>query len=426
MTRDYDTALRPYVQRRLEFIDSADILIGVPCFNNEETIEHVLRTVSEGLFEYYPDSRSVIMVSDGGSTDDTRYVAKEYEPRPWQETIVSIYRGIGGKGTALRAIFEAAARIEVGACAVVDSDLRSISPAWVKALIEPVLEKDFEFVAPIYSRYKYDGTITNNIVYNLTRALYGKRIRQPIGGDFAFSRGLATHYLQQDVWGTDIARFGIDIWMTLNAILTEAKICQANLGLKIHDAKDPAEALGPMFRQVCGTFFDLMEPNQDFWLEVEGSDPVPTFGEGSDDEPEPIPVDYARMVREYQEGFRNFGALWEQIFSDEVWEVLTANSECDVEDFEFHTSTWVKLLYELAAKYHEMRVHRHRMLALMTPLYLARVGGFIQRTRDMTGPEAEAVVEEQAQAFEDDKPYLVGMWHEDHDHEPLADALARH
>ena len=25
----------------------------------------------------------------------------------------------------------------------------------------------FDFVGPIYARYKYDGTITNNIVYNL-------------------------------------------------------------------------------------------------------------------------------------------------------------------------------------------------------------------------------------------------------------------
>jgi hypothetical protein len=51
----------------------------------------------------------------------------------------------------------------------------------VQFLLRPVLEQDYQYVTPIYSRHKYDGTITNNIVYNLTRALYGKRIRQPIG-----------------------------------------------------------------------------------------------------------------------------------------------------------------------------------------------------------------------------------------------------
>jgi len=48
-------------------------------------------------------------------------------------------------------VFEAANRLGVQACAVVDSDLRSITPDWVKYLLYPVLEKvrdTFLFVAP--------------------------------------------------------------------------------------------------------------------------------------------------------------------------------------------------------------------------------------------------------------------------------------
>lgn len=66
-------------------------------------------------------------------------------------------------------------------------------------------------MAPVYLRHKYDGTITNNIVYNITRALYDKRIRQPIGGDFALSHNLARHYVRQDLWETEVASFGIDV-----------------------------------------------------------------------------------------------------------------------------------------------------------------------------------------------------------------------
>ncbi len=104
-------------------------------------------------------------------------------------------------------------------------------------MIDPVLKGEFEFVAPVYTRHKYDGTITNNIVYNLTRSVYGKRIRQPIGGDFTFSRDLAKFYLEKPVWSTDIAKFGIDIWMTINAIARNVSICQAHLGVKVHDAR---------------------------------------------------------------------------------------------------------------------------------------------------------------------------------------------
>ena len=38
--------------------------------------------------------------------------------------------------------------------------------------------------------------------------------------------------------------------MTHSAINEGFAVCQARLGAKIHDAKDPASDLGPMFRQV--------------------------------------------------------------------------------------------------------------------------------------------------------------------------------
>ncbi len=104
------------------------------------------------------------------------------------------------------------------ALVVVDSDLRSIVPEWIELLAGPILKGGFDFVAPLYSRYKYDGTITNTVTYPLTRALYGHRIRQPIGGDFGVSGDLIRYYLEQDDWTPDVSKFGIDIWMTTKAI----------------------------------------------------------------------------------------------------------------------------------------------------------------------------------------------------------------
>ena len=294
----YDKALRAYTSKRIEEMESADILVGIPCYNNEQTIAHVIQMVTHGLAKYYKDKRSVILVADGGSTDDTREAVRDFEIKPWQEKIVSIYRGPAGKGSAFRSMFEAAKRLDVKACMVVDSDLRSITSDWVKYLLEPILEGGYQYVSPVYSRYKYDGTITNNIVYNLTRALYGLRIRQPIGGDFAFDGNLAAHYIKQDVWETDVARYGIDVWMTTNAITNNFKICQSNLGVKIHDAKDPAESLGPMFRQVVHTLFVLMEQHESEWKGVRGSRTVPMFGLQKFMEPEPIKVDLGRLVTE--------------------------------------------------------------------------------------------------------------------------------
>ncbi len=406
----YDSALRSYTSKRLEEIECADILVGIPCYYNDKTIEHVVRMVSHGLAKYYKDKRCVIFVADGGSTDDTREVAKEFQIKPWQEKIVSIYRGPAGKGSAFRSIFEAAKRLKVTACMVVDSDLRSITHDWVKYLLEPILEKNYQFVCPVYSRYKYDGTITNNIVYNLTRTLYGLRIRQPIGGDFAFVGDLAAHYIEQDVWDTDVARYGIDIWMTTHAIANNFKICQSNLGAKIHDAKDPSVSLGPMFQQVVHTLFVLMENNETWWKSIRGSRTIPTFGLDTFREPEPIKVNLDALVSEYKEGFKHFKGLYRDIFCPDCFEVLKQCATKAKTKFIMPVSTWVYVLYETAATFHRWTENRTQLINLVTPLYLGRVASFINETKKMSSSEAEEVVEEQAQIFEDKKDYLIEAW----------------
>jgi glycosyltransferase involved in cell wall biosynthesis len=411
-TMDYDTALRAYLSKRIEEIESADILVGIPCYNNEKTIAHVIQMVTHGLAKHYKGYRSVILVADGGSTDDTREAAREFEIKPWQEKIVSIYRGPAGKGTALRSVFEAANRLEVRVCAMVDSDLRSITPDWVKYLLDPVLEKGYQFVAPVYVRHKSDGTITNNIVYNLTRALYGKRIRQPIGGDFALSRDVTRFYTEQDVWTTDVARFGIDIWMTTSAITHGFKLCQSNLGVKVHDVKDPGQHLGPMFRQVLSALFSLMERYESYWKGIKGSEPLETFGFEGKMEPEPVKVNLELMIELFKTGYQQFSPLWKEIFSASSFEQISEAAKMEPKEFRLPTDSWVKILYELAATYHLWTVNRNKLLDMMTPLYFSRVASFVRQSWEMSSVEAEALVEEQAVKFEEQKDYLIKVWDE--------------
>jgi hypothetical protein len=407
---DYDTAFRPYLAKRIEQIETADLVVGIPCYNNDATIANVLKQVSRGLAKHYKSARSVIMISDGGSTDDTREVAREEEIMPWQEKVVFIYRGIGGKGTALRAIFEAADKLSAKACVMVDADLRSITPDWVRYLVEPVLANNYDFVAPIYSRYKWDGTITNNVVYNLTRALYGKRIRQPIGGDFGLSRKAVQAYVVHNVWGTDVARFGIDIWMTTQAIASGYRVCQANLGMKVHDPKDPGSSLAPMFRQVVRTLFALMEQHASIWKEIHGSEPVETFGSADFPEPEAIKVNQELLIQNFKLGFQHFGALWKDVLSPACYSAVQKLTTVERKNFLLDVTCWAHILYETAVTFHRWPKDRTTLVDLMSPLYEARVAAFINETADMTTAEAERVVEEQAEIFEKEKPYLLKLW----------------
>jgi glycosyltransferase involved in cell wall biosynthesis len=408
----FSTAIRQPTRRRLERLGEVDILIGVPCFNNETTLAHVINTIENGLALHYPGKRCVTMVADGGSVDDTREVGDELEASPWIERIICIYRGLPGKGSAVRAIFEAANLIKAKACVLFDSDLRSITPEWIKCVVDPVLNDGYDFIAPYYTRYKYDGTITNNIVYNLTRALYGSRVRQPIGGDFAFSLKLIQEYVSRDVWESDVARFGIDIWLTTMAMTNKAKIAQANLGVKVHDVKDPAEALGPMFRQVVFTLLNLMEENEKVWKKVKGSKPVPIVGPPHQIEPQPFQINVAKLIEDFKVGYSNWKEIWQKIVAKDNWKVIEQLYKSDEKDFQIKTIHWARILYDLAAAFHHWKGSRNLLVSLMTPLYFARVASFVNKTIDMTNEEAEAVVEDQAKTFENTKDYLIERWNE--------------
>jgi glucosylglycerate synthase len=408
----FSTALRQTTRRKMEMLEQADIVVGIPCFNNDSTIAHVVKTVESGLHLHYPERRCVVMVADGGSVDDSREVAEGIEKSPWLERHVFIYRGVPGKGSAVRAIFEAANLLKAKACLLFDSDLRSIAPEWIKCMVDPIVNEGYDFIAPFYTRYKYDGTITNNIVYNLTRALYGYRIRQPIGGDFGFSLPLIHKYLPSDDWETDVGRFGIDIWLTTTAMVHKAKMAQANLGVKIHDVKDPAEALGPMFRQVVTTLLVMMEQNHNVWTKVKGSKAVPIVGPALKIEPQAFEINVQKLIDDFRIGYNNWREIWEKIINPQSWQVITDLVSLDYADFKFKTEYWAKILYDLAAAFHHWKGNRQLLVSLMTPLYFARVASFVNQTLAMTNEEAEELVEHQANVFEENKGYLLERWND--------------
>ena len=413
------SAAREDLKPLLEAIGSADLLVGIPSFNNANTIGRVVQAVGAGLAKYFPEAKAVLVNSDGGSSDgtpetvekstmDLQSILVAHRVNPLNK-IVTPYHGIPGKGSAFRLIFEIAQALKVRACAVVDADLRSITPDWIELLLRPVYKEGYDYVAPYYRRHKYDGTITNGIVYPLTRALYGQRIRQPIGGEFGFSGELAGYFLTQDVWGTDVARYGIDIWMTTTSIARGCKICQAYLGAKIHDPKDPAADLSAMLSQVVGSTFSLMEKYADRWKAVGQSESVPIFGFEYEVGLEPVPVNVERMIKAFELGRSELTAVWSEILSPETLDGLKSVKLTESGPG-FSDALWVRVVYEFALAFHRRVMAQEHLLKSFTPLYLGRVASFVQETQSLTHLEAESRIERLCRNFEREKTYVMDQW----------------
>ncbi|MEK6699501.1 MAG: glycosyltransferase [Nitrospirota bacterium] len=412
---------RSEVREQLGRIKRADVLVGIPSYNNARTIGHVVQAVQAGLAKYFPDCAAVLVNSDGGSVDGTmdivhrtaiedyRSILLHHRIEPMHKIAIP-YHGLPGKGSAFRTVFEIAAALDAKACAVVDSDLRSITPEWIELLVKPVLNDGFDYVAPLYRRHKYDGTITNSIIYPLTRALYGKRVRQPIGGDFGFSGRLAQFYLAKDVWQTDIARYGIDVWMTTEAIANDFKVAQSFLGAKLHDPKDPGADLSAMLYQVVGSTFGLMETYAEKWKSVRGSEAVPTFGFQYQVGLEHVKVNVERMLSIFREGLKSLRPIWLEVLGGGDFNEVEALAGRGDREFRFPPGLWTRVVYDYAVAYCKRKLTHEHLLKSLTPLYLGKTASFVMEAEDLGQQEAEQEIEKLCVEFESRKDILVTNW----------------
>ena len=192
--------------RQLIDVGEADVLVGVPTYNNAATVGQVVQTIRAGLLKYFPRERAVIVNADGGSRDQTSNLVRGASINDLQHstdlnalrTLHSIsaeYAGGPATGTALRTILASAELLRVSACAVVSPESTTIEPEWIERLLRPVYQGNFDFVTPLYRRHKFDGLLMSNLVYPMTRAFYGKRVREPYAAEFSFSGPLASHFL---------------------------------------------------------------------------------------------------------------------------------------------------------------------------------------------------------------------------------------
>ncbi len=385
-----------------------DILVGIPSFNNAQTIEYVIKQAANGLEENFPKMRGIIVVSDGNSTDKTREIAESVSLPKNVDRIVTTYTGIPGKGSAIKLILQIAEKLNCKALAFLDADLRSVTSEWIRLLIQPIFE-GVQFVAPRYSRYKYDGTITNQIAYPFTLTLFGYKIRQPIGGDFGLSKELIQLLLKTPLWNTEsVPRFGIDITITFTALANNMNVGEAYLGVKVHDVKDPAAHLGPMFKQVVGALFYNAYLYENIWKNiVHVFEPKIFKGKIEETRPQPFNVNIKAMEETFVNGFNEKREMLKSVLPEQIFELL---GNC-VKELRIKVEDWAKISFNFLRyfKYCSQNL-REDVLDAYRICWLGRVATYVKESLDMSDEEAEEKVNNEALTFMKLKPYLLSIW----------------
>ena len=406
--------------RQLIDVGEADVLVGVPTYNNAATVGHVVQTIRAGLLKYFPRERAVIVNADGGSRDQTSDLVRGASINDLQHstdlnalrTLHSIsaeYAGGPATGTALRTILASAELLRVSACAVVSPESTTIEPEWIERLLRPVYQGNFDFVTPLYRRHKFDGLLMRNLVYPMTRAFYGKQVREPFAAEFSFSGQLASHFLAQEIWTHEVGHTGTEIALTISAITGGFRLAQSFLGVKPHVDARAADLVAAM-RQTVGALFWSLEPNFSIWSVKTDSQPIPTLGAGQEVTLEPLRIDRKRLFGMFRSGVVELEPVLRSILSPPTLTELQRISALDEADFLYGDELWARTVYEFAASYHKAVISRDHVVQALAPLYRGRAFTFLVENREASGEQVEQNVEDFCLTCERLKPSLVELW----------------
>ena len=402
--------LSPDSLARLDALGPAEVVVSVPALNHGRSILQVLDALATGLHKHLAHRKSVLLVIDAGSQDDT-----EAKVRAWLPTVPTPpavqwlqLASAAARGRALLAALAAALRLTARACAFVDADLISAAPEWIPGLLQPILEGEVACVLPVYTRALSEGTLTTNLLAPLTRALYGKRIREVTGGCAGLAPALATPLLDPERWRWDRTAAGVDLLLTTEVIASGAAVTEALLGPKQVAATSGQPDLATTLVQTVGALFSAMERHYERWDAVQGSVPVShvdgTLLEMAAD------VHVERMVRAFRIGLKDLLPVWEQIMPEETLAQLYPLGMLPAEEFRFPLAAWARSISDFAVAFQDQRLPRDHLLRALAPLYLGRVAAFLLEARDVSPAQIADLLESIGRAFEYEKENLRFRW----------------
>jgi len=415
-----ETLLADDLLRQLMSVGEADLLIAVPSYNNAATIANTVQAIEEGYRQNFVRDRVVILNVDGGSVDHTPDVVLNMNGRrpAAHRGIVSLrtihcvatqYANSPSPAMALRTILTSADLLRVRSCAVVPATTTNVDANWMANLLRPAYRQQFDFVAPLYARGKYQGLLARTVLYPMSRAIFGYRIREIYSDEWGFSGGLGAECLTQNVWRDEGIRARPEAWMAAMAMSSGSKCCQSFLGPKAPPA-GPAPDLVDAIRQTVGNLFWCLKKFESFWMDRTGSQTVPTFGPEHDQTAEDGPLSSEKTFELFRSGVKELDKILASIVTPETHAQIKEIAALEPRRFRFGPALWVRILYEFASSYHRGVMNRDHVIQALVPLYRGQLYSYFLEHANSSAEEIEADSEALCLEFENQKPYLVERW----------------
>jgi glycosyltransferase involved in cell wall biosynthesis len=412
-----ESSLSDALLRDLMAVGQVDILVGLPTLDNAATIAGVVRAIHQCFTRDFPRLRTVMINSDGGSTDGTPEIIRSasftdadrvqtsHALRTLHRVVVP-YHGLPGKLTALRTIFAAVELTQAKVLVLIDPNGPATTPDRVTELITPVARGDVEFLTPRYRRHPRDGVLVTQLARPLVRALYGVALDEPLGVEFSCSGRFASHCLEQDIWNHEIGRFAIDLWLRTEAVARGVSLGQ--IWRPSTTAAGARTTLREAVQQVVLSLVESLDVHEAFWLAAAGPAELRTWGQDPQDAPEPAAWDYAALAKQARHDLGEIRPLLDVVLEPSL--LARVDEEIAAPAFTLDDELWAGMVYEFVAASHRGSASREHLASMFVPLYMWRSAAFMAHTVGESCEAMQARLDSVCATFERLKPRLVSRW----------------
>jgi glucosylglycerate synthase len=408
------------VQEKTEPIESADLVVAVLAEFDSDAIEGMraaLRSLRGPLrIALFSDEKK-----DGPRLTDSETAEKSARAEPSPNP--SVFRlpsplarpdntatGVSSMFAAYQSVFTAAERLQARGCCILATKPETATPRWAWQLARPLIESDADLVLPHYTRRKFEGLLNNCIIAPLMRALYGKRVRNPMGPDLGVSQRLV-----QRILGAGAGRSaGRDQRHPL-ASVTPAALCEnlqvieVHFGARTYQPTDWTN-MSSVLTDVLTPVFLEMEQRAACWQRARASTAVSASGEPILLSQDTGALDTGRMVESFQLGNRELQEIWGLVLPPSILLELRKLARLPAEQFRMPDELWVRIVYDFALAHRLRTISRDHLLRSMTPLYLAWIASYAHDLQTSAAPSPDRKLEQLSLAFEAEKSYLVSRW----------------
>jgi len=408
------------VQEKTEPIDSADLVVGVLA----EFDSDAFAKMCDALHSLPGPLRIAVLEKDkrgSPASANSETAAKDLSAETAQKTPTvfcvpalltrpdSAATGEPSMFTAYQSVFVAAERLRARGCCIIASKPDAVTPQWARQLAQPLFEGQIDLVLPHYARRKYEGLLNNCIVAPLVRALYGKRINNPMGPDLGVSQRLVQRVLgARDGGSASSNRRHPLASLTPVALCENLQVIEVHFAARIYPPTDWTNMSSVLADVLTPVFLD-MEQNAPCWQRTRASVAVSAIGEPLPVSQDKGAVDISRMVETFQLGNRELQEIWGSVLPPSTLLELRKLSRLPSEQFRMPDELWVRIVYDFALAHRLRTISRDHLLRSMTPLYLAWVASYAHDLQT-SAVSPERRLERLSLAYEGDKPYLVSRW----------------